>query len=69
MGQRDGHPLSRVELVGGPEPVLTAASATGVWVLDQHNGLSVMDTLSGRFFPVAQLPGDARVSSLAVGRA
>ncbi|MBA2768571.1 MAG: hypothetical protein H0U35_05475 [Sporichthyaceae bacterium] len=60
--------LYRLPLGDARLPVLVASTESRVWFVDQRNQLAALDTSSGAIFTVAQLPRDAILRGLAVGR-
>jgi anti-sigma factor RsiW len=60
--------LYHVALMGGHMPLLWGSGATSVWILDDHSVLTRYDTSTADITQRVQLPLDARVSQLAVGR-
>ena len=59
--------LYRLSL-GGSVPVLTAANPTTLWILDQRNMLMSFEIATGARGQTAQLPADARITTIAAGR-
>jgi len=57
--------LYRLSMGDSRLPILTTASATRVWFLDQANGLNALNVFSGEIHRVAQLPAQAGIRALA----
>jgi anti-sigma factor RsiW len=60
--------VTRVALEAKSAPVLVASTPTRVWFITQRDELAALDTATGTAFTVAQLPRDAALRALAVGR-